>query len=192
MLLLTGLSALASLVAPVAYAGQPNLLVVTEDADKEPVRPRSRIFTRVLRLLAEEMIQRGYTIVDEYAVSLNIKDPDRVRHRDAELIDIARAISIPHFLIDAIVVIQTSASAKKSLNSDVVRPEARISGRIINVRSSQLLADIEMVERDLPELPRGCDRECLLGEMGDWARPIARDLGSALAEKLANFRPGQP
>jgi hypothetical protein len=190
MLLLTGLSALTSLVAPAAYADQPGLMVVSDDADQETVPRNNRIFNRVLTALGEEMNLRGYTIVDEVAAGLDITEQGRVRRRDAELIDIARAIRRPP--VDAVVVFQLYASAKKSLNSDVMRPEARIAGRIINVRSSQMLGAFEVVERDLPVLPLGCDRECVLEQMGDNSRVLARDLGAALAEKLANFRPGNP
>jgi hypothetical protein len=192
MLLLTGLTALTSLVAPVAYADQPSLLVVSDDADQETVPRNNRIFNRVITALGEEMSLRGYTVVDEVAAGLDITAQGRVRRRDAELIDIARAIRRPP--VDAVVVFQIYASAKKSLNSDVMRPEARISGRIVNVRTSQMLGAFEVVERDLPVLPFGCDkdRECVLEQMGDHARVLARDLGAALAEKLVNFRPGNP
>ena len=192
MLLLTGLTALTSLVAPAAYADQPGLLVVSDDADQETVPRNNRIFNRVITALGEEMNIRGYAVVDEVAAGLDITAQGRVRRRDVELIDIARAIRRPP--VDAVVVFQIYASAKRSLNSDVMRPEVRISGRMINVRSSQMLGAFEVVERDLPVLPLGCDRdrECVIEQMGDNIRVLARDLGAALAEKLANYRPGNP
>jgi hypothetical protein len=157
---------------------------VSEDADQETVPRNNRIFNRVLIALGEEMNIRGYSIVDETAAGLNITAQGRVRRRDAELIDIARAISRPP--VDAIVVFQIYASAKRSLNSDIMRPEVRIPGRVIDVRSSRLLGAFEVVGLDLPVLPRGCadDRECVLEQVGDQARILARDLGAALAEKL--------
>jgi hypothetical protein len=184
-MLLTGLTALASLVTPAAYADQPNILIVSEDADQETVPRNNRIFNRVLTALGEEMNLRGFTVIDETAAGLNITTQGRVRRKDNELIDIARAIPRPP--IDAVVVFQIYASAKRSMNSDVMRPEVRIPGRIINVRSSRLLGAFEVTGLDLPVLPLGCsnDRECVLEQVGDQARMLARDLGGALAEKLA-------
>ena len=192
MLLLTGLTALTSLVAPAAYADQPGLLVVSDDADQETVPRNNRIFNRVITALGEEMNVQGWTVVDEVGAGLDITAQGKVRRGLPELIDIARAIRRPP--VDAVVVFQIFASAKRSLNSDVMRPEVRISGRIINVRSSQMLGAFEVVERDLPVLPLGCDRdrECVIEQMGDNIRVLARDLGAALAEKLVNFRPGNP
>jgi hypothetical protein len=191
MLLLTGLSALTSLVAPVAYADQPVLMVVSEDADQETVPRNNRIFNRVYLALSEEMNQRGYTMVDETAATVRFAPQGRVRRTDAELIEIARAVNNPP--VSGIVVFQIYASAKKSANvPGLMNPEARIAGRIIDVRGSRLLGGFEKVARDLPPLPVNCDRECILEQVGDWAQPLAGALGDALATKLENYRFGTP
>jgi hypothetical protein len=181
-LVLAGVAAAATFSAPAVRADQPTLAVVSEDADTDTVPRNSRIFNRVLLALAEELNLRHYTVVDEKIAGMEISTPDRVRRRDTELIDIARALRRP--LVDAIVVFQIYASTRPSLNSDIVRAQVRIPARMIDVRSGRLLGAFEISDLDLPALPRRCDRECLLEVMGDNARIIAHDLGIALAQKL--------
>jgi hypothetical protein len=182
-------TAFVSLIAPAAYADKPNLMIVSDDADRDTVPRESRIFNRVFLAVAEEMNIRGFTVIDETAAGMNITTPGRVRRRDTELIDIARAIPRPP--IDAVVVFQIYASAKKSQYSDVTRPEVRIPGRIINIHTGQLLGAFEVSGLDLPPLPVNCDRECLLERIGDSARPVANQLAEALALKLAAFEAGR-
>lgn len=165
--------------------GKPNIVVMSDDADKDTVPRDNRIFRRVIQELSETMNLRGYNVYDETAVAMGITQPGRVRRRDAELIDVAR--SIPNPPIDVIVVFQIFASAQKSMQSDIVRPEVRIPGRILNVRTGQAIGSFEVTGLQLPPLPQGCDRECLLERVGAEARTLSTDLALALTQKLDGF-----
>ncbi|GEL43482.1 hypothetical protein MEX01_40730 [Methylorubrum extorquens] len=165
---------------------RPNLLVMSEDADEEAVPRGNRIYTRVIRELSETMNVRGYNVYDETAIGMGITEPNRVRRRDTELIDVARSIPTPP--LDVMVIFEIYASAQKSMYSDIVRPEVRIPGRMLNVRTGQMIGSFEVSGLQLPPLPQGCDRECLLERTGAEARVIARDLASALTQKLDGFQ----
>jgi hypothetical protein len=182
-------TAIGCLLAPAAYADKPNLMVVSDDADKDTIPRDNRNFNRVILAISEAMNIKGFTVIDETAAAMNITAPGNVRRRDTELIDIARAIPRPP--IDAVVIFQIYASARPSQFSDITRLDIRIPGRIINVHTGQFLAAFEVAGLDLPPLPRPCDRECLLERTGDSARPIATAVGEALAEKLAAFDVGR-
>lgn len=175
----------ALLAAPAAAQAKPNLVVMGEDADQDSVPRGNRIFQRVIAELAETMNVRGYNVYDETAVAMSVTQPGRVRRRDAELIDVARAVQQPP--LDVVVVFQIYASAQKSMYSDIVRPEVRVAGRLLNVRTGQGLGSFEVTGQQLPPLPQGCDRECLLEKVGAEARTLANDLSSALAAKLDGF-----
>jgi hypothetical protein len=172
-------------------AAQPryHLLVVAEDADRDTVPRDNRIFNEVFQALSEELNTRGFTMIDERAAGMNITSTTRVRRTDTELIDIARALNRP--LVDAVVIFQIYASAKRSGNSDIMRPDIRIPGRIINVRTNTLMGSFDVSGLDLPALPANCDRECVLEQMGRHARTLARDLGAALSVKLAALGDGR-
>jgi hypothetical protein len=172
-----GFSPPAALAQP-----KPNIVVMGEDADEDSVPRGNRIFQRVITELSESMNLRGYNVYDETAVAMGFTQPNRVRRRDAELIEVARAVQNPP--IDVIAIFQIYASASKSGYSDIVRPEVRIPGRLLNVRTGQSLGAFEVAGVQLPPLPQGCDRECLLERVGAEAKTIAADVAGALTAKL--------
>ncbi|MDV2985949.1 UNVERIFIED_CONTAM: hypothetical protein Q9R58_16675 [Methylobacteriaceae bacterium AG10] len=173
---------LLGLAAPVQAQTRPNIVVMGEDADEDSVPRGNRIFQRVITELSETMNLRGYNVYDETAVAMGITQANRVRRRDAELIEVARAVQNPP--LDVVAVFQVYASASKSAYSDIVRPEVRIPGRLLNVRTGQSLGAFEVAGLQLPPLPQGCDRECLLERVGAEAKSIAADVASALTAKL--------
>ena len=173
---------LSGLVTPAHAQPKPNIVVMGEDSDEDSVPRGNRIFQRVITELSETMNLRGYNVYDETAVAMGFTQPNRVRRRDAELIEVARAVQNPP--VDVVAVFQVYASASKSAYSDIVRPEVRIPGRLLNVRTGQSLGAFEVAGVQLPPLPQGCDRECLLERVGAEAKTIAADVAAALTAKL--------
>ncbi|MGE3914965.1 MAG: hypothetical protein AB7F78_04635 [Hyphomicrobiaceae bacterium] len=166
-----------------------NLLVMTEDADTATIPRYNRIFNQVIAALSEELNTRGYDIVDETAASMDFAQRGRLRRSDAELYEVARTIT--RTPIDAVVVFQIFASARQSTGTPDLRPEIRIPGRVVNVRNGKLMGAFEVSGRDLAPLPFKCDRECVLEEFGQHARVLARDMGAAIADKLAALQPSE-
>jgi hypothetical protein len=177
------LGALAA--GPAQAQPKPTIVVMGEDADEDSVPRGNRIFQRVIAELSETMNLRGYNVYDETAVAMGFTQPNRVRRRDAELLDVARSVQNPP--LDVVATFQIYASASKSAYSDIVRPTVRIPGRLLNVRTGQSLGSFEVAGVQLPPLPQGCDRECLLERVGAEAKTIAGDVASALAAKLDGF-----
>ncbi|BAQ50200.1 MULTISPECIES: hypothetical protein [Methylobacterium] len=173
---------LAFVAGPALAQPKPTVVVMGEDADEDSVPRGNRIFQRVIAELSETMNLRGYNVYDETAVAMGFTQPNRVRRRDAELIEVARAVSSPP--LDVVAVFQIYASATKSAYSDIVRPEVRIPGRLLNVRTGQSLGSFEVAGVQLPPLPQGCDRECLLERVGAEAKVITGDVAAALTAKL--------
>ncbi|HEV2512294.1 hypothetical protein [Bosea sp. (in: a-proteobacteria)] len=185
--LMLGLALLMSF-SVVASAQSPNsrinLLVMSDDADPDTVPRNNRIFNRVQLQLSEYLNTRGFQVYDETSLALGITQTARVRRRDAELIEIARAVSTP---VDAMVVYQIYASARRAVAADIRFPEIRIAGRVLNVRSGQFIAAFEVGGFQLPALPNPCSAECLLETVGTHSRLLAADLGAAIAQKLEGF-----
>jgi hypothetical protein len=186
-LLAAAVLAAAAPLTPERAAAQtrPNIVVMSEDADEDTVPRGNRIFNRVIHELAEVMNVHGYNVYDETAVAMGFTQPGRVRRRDTEIIDVARAVQTPP--LDVIAVFQIYASATKSTVSDIVRPNIRIPGRLLNVRTGQQIAAFEVAGLELAPLPQGCDRECLLERVGGEAKLVANELAQALTQKLSGF-----
>jgi hypothetical protein len=187
LLLAAAVLVIAAPLAPTRAAAQtkPNIVVIGEDADEDTVPRGNRIFNRVIRELAEVMNVHGYNVYDETAVAMGFTQPGRVRRRDAEIIDVARSVQAPP--LDVIAVFQIYASATKSTVSDIVRPNIRIPGRLLNVRTGQQIAAFEVAGLELAPLPQGCDRDCLLERVGGEAKLVASELAQALTLKLSGF-----
>lgn len=179
-------------VSAVYAQQQPNLLIMGEDADQDSVARHSRIFNRVLRALESELQAEGFQVYDETAISMGVTDPQRVRRTDAELLTIARRIQDAP--IDAIIVFQIYASTEQNPYAAIMDLRVRIPGRILNAQTGQALANYEIAygPNDLPPLPPGCSRDCVLEHVGDQARRIAADVGAVLARQLDYLSPAAP
>ena len=164
-----------------ARGQKPNLLIMGEDHDKDTVPRDSRVFKRVFAVIDEELNQRGFSVYDETAVTLDNFAQGRTRRTDAELIDIARSVTRPP--IDVVVLFSIYASANDVGYTTKIR--VRVEGRLLNVRTGQRLGNFEV--EGVPEwnAPPKCNRECILEEVGGKARIIGADLGAVLTEKLA-------
>jgi hypothetical protein len=187
--------AAAALVVTIGLAGpsqaQPrndriNLVVVSEDADPDTVPRNNRIFNRVQTQLSEYMNTRGFQVYDETAMALGMTPTGRVRRRDAELIEVARAVSAST-PIDAMVIYQIYASVRRSPAANIRYPSVRLTARILNVRTGQLVGSYEKDDFQFPPLPFPCERECLLETIGGHAKMLATDLGSGLSTKIEAF-----
>ena len=173
-------------LAPISAGAQGlNIVFMGEDADEDSVPRGNRIFNRVIAAMGEEMNVQGYDIFDETAIAMNINPANRVRRMDSELIEVARAVQTPP--LDVIVVFTIYASVREAAYADIVRPDVRIPGRILNVRTGQQIGSFEVSGLELPPLPVVCERECLLESVSDSAVILGAELAAALTSKLASF-----
>jgi hypothetical protein len=186
---LLALSAISPATAQDNPAKKVNVLIVSEDNDTETVPRGNRMFNRVIATLQETLNVRYFQVYDENSVAASFTQPGKVRRSDVEMIEIARAVRPP---MDVLIVFQVYASARKANDSDIVRPEIRIPGRILDLRSGQAVGNFEVGGFELPPLPRNCDRECLLEKVGDEARILGTNLAGALGDKLEGFIKVEP
>ena len=164
--------------------GGANILIMGEDANPDTVPRGSRVFSQVLDALANELIDEGFDVYDETAVTLDDFAQGRRRRTDAEVIDIARSIQRPPIDVAVIFAIHAHAQTLNQSRGYTDKVHIRIEGRLLNVRSGRRLGNFEV------ELPRPanvaphCEDQCRLEAVGRNAQTLARDLGAVLAQKL--------
>ena len=180
-----GLGACTFQPSPALSGEQPNVMVMGEDADQDTVPCSNRIFVRALRALTEEMHLKGFDTYDETAVTLNDFVQGRCRRTDAEVIDISRSITRPP--IDVVTLFSIYASAEEL--SYTTKIDVRVTGRMLHVPNGRHLGTFEVELAEPANAPKDCDRECLLEEVGDETRYLARELGAVLALKLDALSP---
>jgi hypothetical protein len=176
----------------VALADSPNILIMAEDADADGVPRQSRISTRVLNAVVTQMVQEGFKVYDETALTLDTHKQGRSRRTDAELIDIAKSLRKPP--IDVVVFFTIFSNVtRKSYSNDL---NLRIVGRLLNVHDGRKLGNWEEEMPDRWSLPNRCfpndkvSRSCLLEAVGSGAKKMGRAVSSVLAERLAHLVDG--
>lgn len=173
---------------PSSYAaGRANILVMGEDADEGSapsdtvvVARDTRVFKQVLEAISDALAQDGFDVYDERAVTLDNFKQNRTGRSEAELLDIARSVQSPP--IDAVAIFTVYAGARKlAYTTDVY---ARIAGRVVNTRTGQKIGAFEVASPRGWKAPTGCERDCLLEEIGRNARAMGGDLGTMLSQQV--------
>lgn len=158
--------------------GKPNIVVVGADSDPASVRHDSRILTRAYVALSDQLHEAGFDVFD--AVDLLPQGVARARRSDRDILSAARSAKRPP--LDIVVIF--SAYTKARENDYGTWLGARVAGRMLNVRTGQMLATFELASPRLRRAPSACTRPCLIEIAGREAQILARDMGAALAEKL--------
>lgn len=164
--------------APADAATKPNIVVIGVDSDPGSVRHDSRIFTRAAAALADQLHEAGFDVFD--AAGLLPKIAGRARRTDRDIVSAARAMKRPP--LDIVVIFAVYADAREREYGTWIG--ARVAGRMLNVRTGQLLGSFEVASPRPRRAPAACARPCLLEIVGREAKILARDMGAALAEKL--------
>ena len=181
---------LGALSSALAASTRINALVMAENASPETMSRAVPIHRRVVAQLSEVLNQRGIQVYDADLLAGQYMTPGKTRYTDEELLSLARAVaaSTP---IDVVVFFEVVADIQQNpVTPRILYPRVRMPGRILNVRTAQLVAAFEADAGRLPALPAPCDNECVMSNVGDDARLIASDLGDALVQKLAGWNQG--
>ena len=189
-LLTAGFAVAATMGASSAMAQniRPNVLIMTEDADKDTVPRNNRMMKRVYDEFNDAMMRKGFRVYNETAVSMDIVKPQGVRREDTELLTIAKSVRQPP--IDIVVTYEIYAKVRKIDGSNEKRPMyrvmARLSARALNVRTGQVLGRWSSKNVEFSALPSSCgaDRDCLLETVGEDLEGLTVDVAEPLADSL--------
>lgn len=180
----------SALSSAVAATTRINALVMSENASPETMSRAVPIHRRVVAQLSEVLNQRGIQIYDADLLASQYMTPGKTRYTDDELLALARTVASTT-PIDVVVFFEVVADIQQNpITPRVLYPRVRMPGRILNVRTAQLVGSFEVDAGRLPALPVPCDQECVMSNVGDDAKLIASDLGDALVQKLAGWNAG--
>jgi hypothetical protein len=163
-----------------ANAAQPTVLVMGEDWDEDSIPRRSQVFDRVMDAVEQQMVQEGFSVVNETMATRGNFVQGRVRRTDAELYDIAKSVNQPP--IDFVVSFKIYPRFKSTSYSTKVN--ALLTGKVLNASKNQLVDNFEVKLPEDANAPKDCNRACAIEEMGKHSRILGQDLGKALALKL--------
>lgn len=182
--------ALAAPTSASAATTRINALVMSENASPETMSRAVPIHRRVVAQLSEALNQRGIQVYDADLLAAQFMVPGKTRYSDDELLALARTVASTT-PIDVVVFFEVVADIQQNpVTPRVLYPRVRMPGRILNVRTAQLIGGFEVEAGRLPPLPVPCDQDCVMSNVGDDAKLIAADLGDALVQKLAGWNAG--
>lgn len=175
---------LSFLVAPsLSLASDlPRLMIVGEDADPDTIPRNNRVFNRVLSAISNEMVNRGFDVKDETALTHMTHVQGRTRRNDAELIQVAKDAGI-----DILIIFSIYPNVKQNQNS--MRATARVEGRLLSVWDGSRLGNFEAEPQQYQLVPAPYSRNDILESIGRMSKIIGADVAAVLADRLEGYYP---
>ncbi len=168
------------------FAGQglatdlPRVLIVGEDADPDTVRRDTRVFKRVLNGIANTMINQGFDVKDETALTHETHAQGRTRRNDMELIEIAKDTGI-----DVLCIFSIYPNAHSRPTS--LKVTTRIEGRLLSVNDGSRLGNFEHEPQREQIVAKPYNRDDIIESVGKIAKIIGEEVGDYLASRLSNY-----
>ncbi|WP_031479449.1 hypothetical protein [Maridesulfovibrio frigidus] len=160
----------------------PRVMIVGEDVDKDTIPRDSRVFKRVLNSISNELINRGFDVRDETALTHQTHAQGRIRRNDAELIQIAKDAGI-----DVLTIFSIYPNVKSNANS--VRVTARVEGRLLSVNDGARMGNFESEPQQYQLVPSPYSRNDVLEAVGKLSKIIGADVGAVLGDRLDQYHP---
>ncbi|PIE69488.1 MAG: hypothetical protein CSA21_02335 [Deltaproteobacteria bacterium] len=161
-------------------ADLPRVMFLGEDDDRDAIPRNSRVHDRVLNAMVNEMLNQGFDVKDETAMTLDTHIQGRKRRSDAELISIAKDAGM-----DVAVIFTIYPDLKKSYST--VKASARVTGRMLDVYSGSRMGNFEVESQQYQPLQRPYSRNDIIEGVGKIAKLLGRDVGAELAQRLAGY-----
>jgi hypothetical protein len=166
-----------------ACAGQGNygshtVLVMGEDQDSESVSRSSRVHSRALNEIADELSSSGFHVFDETAVTSS--SSGHSRRSSADLIDLARGVRNPPIDTAALFTIYTDVT-RRAYTSKL---HMRIASRLLDVHDGGHQGNFEVTKS--ANIRPDCTGSCEIEAASRLAKKLAGEVGRELADRLGS------
>ena len=188
------LAACGPTIAQTQYSDVP-VLVAAEDENKLSVRRGSEIFRRIISALRDGMYRKGFRVVDEESVAVDLGWKIKDRRSKMDLIGMAKDLNKSDkatHQVRALFLFRVFAAAESRGGGTRTIARVRINGEINDLVGNDAPLDFETPTKEFPA-PADClkpeQRQLCLDEVvGKHARELAADLGVVMGTKLAHLR----
>ncbi len=157
-----------------------NILVMGQSKSDGLVSSGSPIYQRAMDSLLNQLHDNSFDVYDENMLTASGFFQTNSDYSDGELLSLVRASKRPP--IDIVVLFSVSHFEQRS--EFLMKLNARIEARILNVKTGKHLGNFEVDSGGGWSTSIECHHQCLLNEIGNKVRTLANDLGAILAEKL--------
>ncbi|TAN45692.1 MAG: hypothetical protein EPN22_01505 [Nitrospirae bacterium] len=161
-------------------ADLPRVMLAGEDVDQDTIPRGSRVFKRVMEEISNKLIEEGFDVKDETALTHKTHEQGRVRRNDEELIIIAKDAGV-----DVLVIF--SIYPRVDVDATTARVAVRIEGRLLEVNTGSKLGTFENEPQKSQPLNRPYTRDDILEGAGKLAKIVASEVGLNLKGRLASL-----
>ena len=165
------------------------VIVMGEDEDPDSVSRKSNIYDRVLAEMKESMLRKGFQVVDEEMLVVDLGWWVTDRRPKTELIQAAKLAnqeSQANLYSRALTLFRIYADLDALGFAN--RIHVRVEGEMYDLESNSFLGSFELPRMSV-SAPAECSRFCIVERVGDKAREIAAGVGDVLGTKLAYLSP---
>jgi len=161
-------------------ADLPRVMIMGEDWDHDSIPRHSRVYDRVLNAMSNQLLNEGFDVKDETAMTLDTHVQGRQRRTDAELISVAKDAGV-----DVAVIFSIYPNVKKKYGS--AKATARVMGRMLDVYSGSRMGNFELEPQQYQPLQTPYSRNDVIEGVGKIAKVIGQDVGAEIAQRLSGY-----
>jgi hypothetical protein len=161
------------------------ILVMGEDSDKNSISRTNDVFKRVLAELKEGMYRKGFRVVDEEFLAVEMGWKITERRPKTELIEVMKLANTSDKATvrsRAMVLFRLRGTVEKK--SFATRIGVRINGEMYDGLTNEFKGSFNL-PTSYHSAPTDCNNICMTEVIGEKAQEIATSLGDVLATKLA-------
>ncbi len=161
----------------------PRIMIVGEDENTDTIPSDNQVFERILRATSNRLIESGFDVRDESALTLDTHDQSLGRRSDAELVRVAKDTGI-----DVLVLLSLYPRVKSSAGA--TRVTVRASGRLLSVSDGRRMGNFEAEPMKYQLVEQPANRSNILAAAGKIAKVIGYEVADVLNAKLENYQSG--
>lgn len=181
LLVLFSALALMTLATAAQATSLPRILIVGEDENRDTIPADSQVFERCLRATSNRLIESGFDVRDETAMTLGTHEQSsKSRRSDAELIQIARDVG-------ADVLVMLSLYPRLKTSAGATRVTLRASGRLLSVSDGGMMGNFEAEPLKHQVVEQPPNRRNTLAAAGKIAKVVGYEVADVLTNKVKQY-----
>lgn len=167
-------------IIPAQATDLPRLLIVGDDSSPQSLSRTSRPFKEVIDSISESLLNDGFDVKDEYALTDGPNSNITNRRNESEVIHMAKKLGVDIAIIFSIY-------PNKTIIENSVRIQPRINGRMISVYDGSRMGNFNIKSQRSAPVNKPYSRNDQEEAVTDIAAILGQEVGTVLTERLAQY-----
>lgn len=167
-------------LTPAFATDLPRLIIVGNDASPNTLPRNSRPFKEVLNNISGSLLNEGFDVKDEIALSLGSKNKIKDPRNEAEILQKAKDLGI-----DIAIIFSIYPNKKTTKNSVRIRP--RVEGRLVSVYDGSRLGNFDIKSQTSKPVQKPYSINDEQEALADIAAVLGKEVGAVLTDRIAQY-----